>query len=189
MEKMGIKEDILIAGSTLLREKGVSALTQPQIAQAANIKQSHLTYYFPTRANLLLAIAEFTIFGVMNSVALQLQEKPQGKTLVDAVSKIMIEGLPPRVFLGLIVAADSDPDIRKLLRKLILHVRTAMQHLMQEAGIAADDEAARLLHATVIGLAVMHQARLNKESANEVREGVATLIRVLTPKPTKRARL
>jgi hypothetical protein len=36
---MGIKEDILIAGLTLLREKGVTALTQPQIAQAANIKQ------------------------------------------------------------------------------------------------------------------------------------------------------
>jgi AcrR family transcriptional regulator len=185
---MGIREDILIAGSTLLREKGVTALTQPRIAQAARIKQSHLTYYFPTRANLLLAIAEFTIFSVMDNVAVQLQAKPQGKTLADAVSKILIEGIPPRVFIGLIVAADSDPDIRKLLRKLIRHVRTVMQHLLQEAGIAADDEAARLFHATIIGLAVMHQARLNRESANEVRDGVATLIRVLTPKPVKRAR-
>lgn len=57
---MGIKGDILTAGSMLLREKGVTALTQPQVAQAANIKQSHLTYYFPTRASLLLAIAGFT---------------------------------------------------------------------------------------------------------------------------------
>ena len=39
---MGIKEDILIAGSVLLRDKGVAALTQPQIAQAANIKQSQI---------------------------------------------------------------------------------------------------------------------------------------------------
>jgi AcrR family transcriptional regulator len=185
---MGIKEDILSAGSTLLREKGVAALTQPRIAQAARIKQSHLTYYFPTRANLLLAIAEFTIFSVMDNVAMQLQAKPQGKTLADAVSKILIDGIPPRVFIGLIVAADSDPDIRKLLRKLIRHTRTVMQHLLQEAGIAADDEAARLFHATIIGLAVMHQARLNRESANEVRDGIATLIRVLIPKPVKRAR-
>ncbi len=184
---MSIKEDILSAGSTLLREKGVAALTQPQIAKAANIKQSHLTYYFPTRANLLLAIAEFTIFSQIDSVAAQLKRKPQGETLADAVSKIMINGFPPRVFIGLIVAADSDPDIRKLLRKLIRHVRAAMQHLLQEAGIAADDEAARLFHATIIGLAVMHQARLNKESVKEVRDGLATLIRVLTPKPKKRA--
>jgi hypothetical protein len=124
----------------------------------------------------------------MDNVAAQLQAKPQGKTLADAVSKIMIEGFPPRVFIGLIVAADSDPDIRKLLRKLTRHVRAAMQHLLEEAGVAAGDEAARLFHATIIGLAVMHLARLNKESANEVREGVATLIRVLTPKPVKRAR-
>ena len=185
---MGIREDILIAGSTLLRERGVAALTQPQIARAAHIKQSHLTYYFPTRADLLLAIAEFTIFSAMDNVAVQLQAKPQGKTLADAVSKIMIEGFPPRVFIGLIVAADSDPDIRRLMRKLIRHVRAAIQHLLQQAGIAADDEAARLFHAAIIGLAVMHLARLNKESANEVRDGVATLIRVLTTKTPKRAR-
>jgi len=184
---MGIKEDILIAGSTLLREKGVAALTQPQIAQAANIKQSHLTYYFPKRTNLLLAIAEFTLSGLMENVALQLQAKPQGKTLADAIAQIMIEGLPPRVLLGLIVAADTDPDIRKLLRKLIKHVRASIRSLMQQAGLPADDEAALLFHATVIGLAVMHQARLNKESAGEVRAGFDTLIRLMSPKRTKRA--
>jgi len=184
---MGIKDDILTAGSTLLREKGVTALTQPQIALAANIKQSHLTYYFPTRSNLLLAIAEFTLSALMDNVAAQLQAKPKSTTLADAISRIMIEGFPPRVFIGLIVAADSDPDIRKLLRKLIRHVRTSIQRLLEQAGIAADAEAARLFHATIIGLAVMHQARMNKESADEVRDGIATIIRVLTPKPTKRA--
>lgn len=183
---MGIKEDILIAGSALLREKGVTALTQPQIAQAANIKQSHLTYYFPKRANLLLAIAEFTLAGLMENVAAQVQAKPRGTTLADEIAKIMIDGFPPRVLLGLIVAADSDPDIHKLLRKLIRHVRGAVQHLLQQAGIAADDESARLFHATIIGLAVMHQARMNRESATEVRDGIATVIRVLTPKPKKR---
>jgi AcrR family transcriptional regulator len=184
---MGIKEDILIAGSQLLREKGVTALTQPQIAQAARIKQSHLTYYFPKRTDLLLAIAEFTLQGLMDNVAHQLQAKPQGKTLSDAVARIMIDGLPPRVLLGLIVAADTDPDIRKLLRRLIKHVRASIQNLMQQASIAADDESALLFHATIVGLAVMHQARLNKESATEVKDGIATLMRVLTPKPTKRA--
>jgi hypothetical protein len=61
-----------------------------------------------------------------------------------------------------------------------------IRHMLEQAGIAADDEAARLFHATIVGLAVMHHARLNKESANEVREGVATLIRVLTLKSAKR---
>ncbi|MBI5890294.1 MAG: TetR/AcrR family transcriptional regulator [Nitrosomonadales bacterium] len=183
---MGIREDILIAGSVLLREKGVAALTQPQIAQAANIKQSHLTYYFPKRANLLLAIAEFTMTGLMDSVAAQLQAKPQGKTLSDIITRIMTDGFPPRVFIGLIVAADSDPDIRKLLRKLIRHVRAAIRRLLEQAGIAADEESTLLFHATVVGLAVMHQARLSKESAAEVHDGIALMTRILTPKQTRR---
>jgi AcrR family transcriptional regulator len=183
---MGIKEDILIAGSMLLREKGVTALTQPQIAQAANIKQSHLTYYFPKRANLLLAIAEFTMTSLMDNVAGQLQAKPQGKTLADIITRIMTDGFPPRVFIGLIVAADADPDIRKLLRKLIRHVRSAIRRLMEQAGIDADEDAALLFHATIIGLAVMHQARLSKESTGEVHDGIALMTRMLTPKRTKR---
>jgi hypothetical protein len=61
-----------------------------------------------------------------------------------------------------------------------------IRHLLEQAGVAADDEAARLFHATIVGLAVMHQARLNKESATEVHDGIATVIRVLTPKPKRR---
>ena len=178
---MGIKDEILYAGFTLLREKGVSALTQPQIAQAANIKQSHLTYYFSTRAVLLLAIAEFTLSTLMDNVAAKLRVDPQGKTLADAIAKIMIDGLPPRVILGLIVAADSDPDIRKLLRKLIRHVRRSIKSLLEQAGMASDDGSVMLFHATVVGLAVMHQARLNTESAREVKDGITILMRILTP--------
>ena len=32
---------------TLLHEQGLAALTQPRIAKAAGVSQSHLTYYFP----------------------------------------------------------------------------------------------------------------------------------------------
>jgi AcrR family transcriptional regulator len=183
---MGIKDDILMAGSTLLREKGVTALTQPQVALAANIKQSHLTYYFPTRSSLLLAIAEYTLSGLMDEVAARLQASPRDKTLAEALSRIMIEGFPPRVFIGLIVAADSDPDIRKLLRKLIRRVRTALQHLLEQAGIAADAEAAMLFHASLVGLAVMHQARMSRESAADVRDGIARLMCMLAPQSLKR---
>lgn len=182
---MGIKDKILYAGLTLLREKGVSALTQPQIAQAANIKQSHLTYYFSTRADLLLAIAKFTLSTLMDNVTAQVRDVPQSKTLADAIFRIMIDGLPPRVILGLIVAADSDPDIRKSLRKLIRHVRRTIKSLLEQAGMACDDGAAMLFHATIIGLAVMHQARLNKESAREAKDGIAILMRILAPDTPK----
>lgn len=176
---MSIKDSILVAGMTLLKERGIAALTQPQVAKAAGIKQSHLTYYFPTRADLLLAIAEQTIAAMMENLAIRLAEKPQQATLTEAISEFMIAGMPPRVIIGLIVAADADPAIREPLRKLIQHVRNQVQALLAKAGLDASPESALLFHATIVGLAVMHQARMNPESEREVGDGVALMLRLL----------
>jgi AcrR family transcriptional regulator len=178
---MGIKENILAAGESLLREKGVASLTQPQVAKAAGIKQSHLTYYFPTRAELLLGIAEQSIRATMKNLAARLEEKPLRATLADTVAKVMISGLPPRVMLGLIVAADTDPDIRKPLRKLLKYARVQMQALLAKAGLEAGTDAALLFHATVVGLAVMHQAQMNSTSSHDIRSGIATILHLLAP--------
>ena len=176
---MNVKDSILNAGMTLLKEKGIAALTQPQVAKAAGVKQSHLTYYFPTRTKLLLAIAEQTISTAMTDIAAHLAEKPERETLVATLSKIMITGLPPRAIIGLIVAADAEPEIRQSLRELISNARAHVQVLLVKAGLAASSDAALLFHATVIGLAVMHQARMSPESVREINDGVAAMLQLL----------
>ena len=174
-----VKGSILIAGETLLKEKGIAALTQPKVARAAGIKQSHLTYYFPTRAKLLLGIAEHTVSTAMARIAQCLADNPQRDTLASTLSEIMITGLPPRVVIGLIVAADAEPGIREPLCELIRDVRARIQSLLATAGLAASADAALLFHATVVGLAVMHQARMSPESAEEVGSGVAFMLQLL----------
>jgi len=176
---VNVKEAILVAGQELLRESGVAALTQPKVARAAGIKQSHLTYYFPTRAKLLLGIAEYTASEAMAHVAERLAAKPERATLAGMVSEIMINGLPPRVVIGLIVAADAEPGIRDSLRELVSNVRVRLQSLLAAAGLAASADAALLFHATVVGLAVMHQARMSPASAAEVDNGVASMLKLL----------
>ena len=176
---VNVKEAILVAGQELLRESGVAALTQPKVARAAGIKQSHLTYYFPTRAKLLLGIAEYTASEAMAHVAERLAAKPERATLAGMVSEIMINGLPPRVVIGLIVAADAEPGIRDSLRDLVSNVRVRLQSLLAAAGLAASADAALLFHATVVGLAVMHQARMSPASAAEVDNGVASMLKLL----------
>ena len=176
---VNVKEAILVAGQELLRESGVAALTQPKVARAAGIKQSHLTYYFPTRAKLLLGIAEYTASEAMAHVAERLAAKPERATLAGMVSEIMINGLPPQVVIGLIVAADAEPGIRDSLRELVSNVRARLQSLLAAAGLAASADAALLFHATVVGLAVMHQARMSPASAAEVDNGVASMLRLL----------
>ena len=174
-----VKEAILVAGQELLRERGVAALTQPKVARAAGIKQSHLTYYFPTRAKLLLGIAEYTANSAMAHVAERLAARPERATLANMVSEIMIDGLPPRVVIGLVVAADAEPGIRDSLRELVSNVRARLQSLLAAAGLAASADAALLFHAAVVGLAVMHQARMSPESAAEVDKGVASMLKLL----------
>ena len=52
-----VRQRILDAALGLMAEHGFMEVTQPKIARAAGVRQSHLTYYFPTRADLLKALA------------------------------------------------------------------------------------------------------------------------------------
>jgi AcrR family transcriptional regulator len=173
---VSVRETILQAGLILLKQRGVSALTQPQVAKAAGLKQSHLTYYFPTRNDLHLAIAEYSVDSILSELAARLAEKPHEKTFASVIIQNVIEGLPPRVLLGLIVASDNDPAIRETLTRLINRVRTTLQALLEKSGLASEDDAALLFHATVVGLAVMHQARQTQRSAQEIESGIHALI-------------
>lgn len=184
---MSVKETILAAGMSLLQDKGIAALTQPQVARAAGVKQSHLTYYFPTRADLLLGVAEASISATLTRVSARLEAGSKQTTLAATIAEVMINGVPPRVVIGLIVAADADPEIRKPLRQLVRHVRSQVQALLEKAGLDANPDAALLFHATVVGLAVMHQARMNLQSARETRDGVAAMLRLLAPPQRKSA--
>ena len=182
---MNVRESLLQAGVALLKERGIAALTQPQVAAAAGVKQSHLTYYFPTRADLLLGIAEASIESTMADLAQRLEKRRGGAKdaspadLAATVAEVMIAGIPPRVIIGLIVAADADPEIHTSLRRFIAQIRVRIQFMLDKAGLPAGPEQALLFHAIVVGLAVMHQARQDANSAREVREGVAAMLRLL----------
>lgn len=184
---MSVKDNILQAGSALLRERGVGALTQPQIAQAAGVKQSHLTYYFPTRTDLLVAIAEQVVSQTLDRISASLvlaQAGGPGGPVVPAdwtqrMADVLLTGMPPRVIIGLIAAADAEPDIRPALVRLVASVRHRLTQMLAHLGLAHDPTTALLAHATVLGLAVMYQARLTPEAEQELRTGLLGLIRLL----------
>src|ERR1700689_1258312 len=57
------REIILKAAIAILREHGFSGFTQPRVAKRADVRQSHLTYYFPTRLALLEGVARLAVDG------------------------------------------------------------------------------------------------------------------------------
>lgn len=173
------RETILAAGIELLREHGIAALTQPKVAAAAGVKQSHLTYYFPKRVDLLLAVAEHAIDQILNDLATASARNVSESAIVERMSSAMVEGVPPRVMLGLIVAADADPEIRPALQKLIRQVRDQIQLALAKAGMRADDRAALAFHAVVVGLAVMHDAQRTELSALEIKTGMEAIVKLI----------
>ena len=176
---LDVRDSILQAGVTLLKEQGIAALTQPKVAKAAGVKQSHLTYYFPKRTDLLLGIAEHTIANVMSDLSARLESDSPQVAFAETVANTMITGVPPRVMLGLIIAADADPAIRPPLRKFITHIRTQIQLILEKAGAVSNADATLLFHATMVGLAVMHDAQRTPESAQEVKDGINGILRLL----------
>jgi len=182
---VSVKESILEAGIALLESKGIAALTQPQVAGAAGVKQSHLTYYFPTRTDLLLAIAERWVTQAMEALSDRVGDKPEFATLAERLAETMIVGEPARAIIGLIVAADAEPRIRDTLRHLDGVIRAHFKDILARAGLSASDDDALLLHATAVGLAVMHQSRLEAESAGEFKVGINALLRHLAMPPPR----
>lgn len=55
---MGVRDEILDAGMSLLLDSGFAGLTQLQVTKAEGCKQSRQAYYFPARNEMALAIAD-----------------------------------------------------------------------------------------------------------------------------------
>jgi len=163
-----VRTRILESALTLLSESGVTELTQPKVSRRAGITQSHLTYYFPTRADLLLAVARHAVEQVMT----RLHEAVARGASAERGANVLVSALTDkrniRVMLGLVAASDVDRKIKASLRQLVKDVRAVLGRELRAMGAQVDDEAIAALHATAVGLAVLNLARDNEESRRDV---------------------
>lgn len=169
---MDVRSKILDAALQLVFESGIAALTQPRIAQAAGLRQSHLTYYFPTRAILLEGVAQHMMDGMLTGM--QAVAQAHAGRGADALAKAMGEAVADprraRVMLALVVASDEEPGIKIWLREFIRQLRGKMIQLLAEAGL--DTSGVALLHATLVGAAILNVARDDEGSRREARHSV-----------------
>src|SRR5919205_3165991 len=100
---MDVRERILQAALDLLSQSGAHELTQPRVAKAAGVRQSHLTYYFPTRADLLQALAHYSIEKFVGQLA-----HAQPGRLPFEMASAAADKRRTRVMLGLVAAADRE---------------------------------------------------------------------------------
>jgi AcrR family transcriptional regulator len=198
-----VRARILESALTLLGESGVTELTQPKVSRGAGVSQSHLTYYFPTRADLLLAVARHAVEQVMNRLHEAVARGATGRGEHSAGGSaergagVLVAALTDkrniRVMLGLVAASDVDRKIKASLRQLVKDVRAVLGQELRAMGARVDDEAIATLHATAVGLAVLNLARDNEESRRDVetviRNSLGRLVGApVSPKGVRNAR-
>jgi AcrR family transcriptional regulator len=161
---MTVRERILEAALGLLARSGAHELTQPRVARAAGVRQSHLTYYFPTRGELLQEVARYSIGKLASQLA-----HSRKASLAEGIAAGAADKRRSRVMLGLVTSADRDPAIRRRMRRFVAELRARMTPLLDAGGLQTDPQSVAFFHSCIVGCAVLQLARDNAEARAEAR--------------------
>src|SRR3954464_1906654 len=162
---MEVRNRILEAALRLLAESGAHELTQPKVAKAAGVRQSHLTYYFPTRGDLLQEVARYSIGKLAGDLAHAKVHNP--RQTAQGIAAGSADKRRVRVLLGLVTAADRDPKIKARLRKFIDELRGTMTPALAAGGLETNADSVAFFHSVVVGCAVLQLARDNATARAE----------------------
>lgn len=111
----------------VLQERGIKEMSQAKVATEVGIRQSHLTYYFPKKSDLIAGILQQHI----DSTAQTLEAMARGEKGADIEAALeMLTSNRPRMrfFLGLIVEADKHEELKNLVAAHIRQFDTLVAH-------------------------------------------------------------
>jgi AcrR family transcriptional regulator len=148
---VGVRQRILNAALAILAESGLRNLTQVGVANRARVRQSHLTYYFPTRDDLLEAVTARAVDGIATGFRRVATDATKGgrRQLLERLAESVADVAHMRMFVAMIVEADADPAVRQVMRRATDKIEAA---LAESLGGNASRERARLILAAIWGL-------------------------------------
>ena len=148
------REKILTAASELLLNEGFSTLTQQAVAARAGVRQSHVTYYFPTRNDLLRATAQFGVETLLDPTTIA-NATAAGVPSLEALRNLMMPDKTDRqwfrLMTGLLIASDEDESIRLWLREFDARILQKLAAGFAAVGVDITLDQQHFLHATFIG--------------------------------------
>lgn len=151
-----IRQKVIDAAVGLLGERGLRGLTGPKVAKRAGVRQSHVTYYFPKRSDLIGAVAR-SYSDSVGAEVLRLMQGGASNDLGDALraltTAVIGDRKRTRILIGLLMASEEDKKLRRQLQDGILGLRQVMAHAL---GSKPGDRAPAMLQATLWGLALQH---------------------------------
>lgn len=173
------RQDIINAALVVLREHGLSGFTQPRVAAKAGVRQSHLTYYFPTRVDLLSGVARAAIDRQLKAVD-AVMGASSSQAAAKMIANVAVRHDNTRVIMALAQAADQEPPLRELFRELADGIILRAGKLLDNLNITPTDEHCYLLHALSVGLAVIDLATARKGGERRAERTIGTALNALT---------
>ncbi len=178
------KQSIVESGLSILREEGLSGFTQPRVAAKAGLRQSHLTYYFPTRSVLLAAVLDLAVeqqIAVAEAVAKASSTREQA---LAGATRAVLYHENTRVLVAFCQAADQDEALRRLFNKLAAGVVRSLADLMGRIGFPVTAARVDLFHGLVVGLSILVLAN-GRDDSRERTAAVLTEAMTLLSAPER----
>lgn len=166
-----VRTRILDAAVRVLEAEGARGFKQTRVAKEAGVEQGHLTYYFPKKADLVIAVlqhaTERTRAEVMRLVARAGQEGTR-KTFFDLARSLAKDHKRTRLLLGLAVESQGDPELGRAIAEGLRVQRKAVALLLARPEGDLDVE---LALAALRGIGVEHMlARTTNARVDELVE-------------------
>jgi len=166
-----VREAIVVAGMEMVQCQGLSGLTQARVAQAAGVRQSHLTYYFPTRKDLLKALAQAMHEGMVAEIQGLLPLADGSADCLQAERELLVrrirQPLMARLMVALHSAADEDASLRQWLLDFNQVAIRLWADLFGRAGLCLSADELAWLHATVVGAATLSAQAGTPDAADQ----------------------
>jgi len=153
-----LRRIILEAGLAILREQGLAGLTQPRIAARTGLRQSHLTYYYPTRADLVAAVARLAIETQLAAVKSLLQGVSTAQEGAEKIAGVVVRHESTRVFAALNQAADQEAGVRAVFGELLEGFIAEIKEFLGKLGLEPTEARIDLVHALFVGLSIIDLA-------------------------------
>lgn len=121
---------ILDTALDIIENEGMKALTQPRIAKVAGLRQSHLTYYFPRKADLYIALLE---------ASHERAERRNGNatpSLSAMLASLFFAPERMRFFLSIVLEVGDDADLKRVVAE---HASGLCREVAGRLGLAAED--------------------------------------------------
>jgi AcrR family transcriptional regulator len=152
------RKNILEAGLSLLREHGLAGLTQPRLAAKVGLRQSHLTYYYPTRAHLVAAVTRIAMEAQLDAVRSLFKGISSAEQGADRIATVTVRHVNTRVLAALNQAADQEPAVRAVFNELLSGFVAEIGTLLERLKLTPSEASIDLVHALFVGLSIIDLA-------------------------------